>query len=287
MLGIKTKFKRALNELKRGRELARNPQLAFAQPGHFYSPFPNLETAHAHVPDQLAGINLNERRQLALLETFAPYHQDIPFSDDGRYSYKNPFFGHGDAVMLYCMMRHYNPRRIIEVGSGYSSAAMLDTRERLVRDVELTFIEPFPVRLKKLARSDDIFQLIEKPVQDVALTAFTALRKDDILFIDSSHVTKFGSDVNYLFFHVLPSLSSGVVIHLHDIGYPFEYPREWLENGRAWNEAYLLRAFLQYNSAFEILYWNAIMGVRNADAIGTYLPVMLEEIGGSIWLTKL
>ena len=246
-----------------------------------------MTTAHAYAPDELAGNNLNENQQLALLKTFARYHEEIPFGGKGRYSYENAFFGHGDAIMLYCMMRHHNPSRIIEVGSGYSSAAMLDTKERFVHNVELTFIEPFPARLKILVEANDEYQLIEKPAQDVSVKTFAMLNKGDILFIDSSHVSKFGSDVNYLFFYVLPSLSSGVLIHIHDILYPFEYPMDWLENGRAWNEAYLLRAFLLFNSAFEIVYWNAMMGKWHSEAIRATLPTMLEEVGGSIWLLKL
>ncbi len=287
MFGIKSRLMSILEDYRRGRKLTRNRQLIFAPPGDFYSPLPNLTTAHAHTPDKLAGIDLNEKQQLELLTTFASYHSQIPFGKDSRYSYKNTFFGNGDAIMLYCMMRHHNPNNIIEVGSGYSSAVMLDTKDNFVPDVKLTFIEPFPSRLKQLTRSDDDYLLLEQPVQNVPIKNFVALDAGDILFIDSSHVSKFGSDVNYLYFHVLPALARGVLVHIHDIQYPFEYPMHWLKDGRAWNEAYLLRAFLQFNSIFKITFWNSFMGKRHVEAIKATLPTMLDEIGGSIWLQKM
>jgi hypothetical protein len=112
------------------------------------------------------------------------------------------------------------------------------------------------------------------------------LEANDILFIDSSHVSKAGSDVNHLFFTVLPRLKPGVLVHVHDVFYPFEYPLGWLRQGRAWNELYLLRAFLQYNTAFEMLFFNSFLWKHHKEQLAAKLPRMATNPGGSIWLRK-
>src|SRR5207249_2885268 len=162
------------------------------------------------------------------------------------------------SLTLFAMMRLHRPRRVIEVGSGFSSALMLDVNDRFPeRRTQFTFIDPHPDRLTPVLRSTDSSsaRVVTQHVQDVPLTIFGELESDDFLFIDSSHVAKFGSDVNYLYFEILPRLTPGVLVHVHDIFWPFEYPTEWIREGRAWNEAYLLRAFLTFNKAYEIVFW--------------------------------
>ena len=105
----------------------------------------------------------------------------------------------------------------------------------------------------------------------------------DILIIDSSHVAKTGSDVNYLYFDVLPRLVPGVLVHVHDIGFPFEYPRSWVAEGRSWNEAYLLRAFLTFNSDYRIELWNGCLHALHDDAFAQCPPV---RGGSQIWLRR-
>src|ERR1017187_3178032 len=132
---------------------------------------------------------------------------------------------------------------------------MLDLNERVLGGgVNFTFIDPDMARLRPLLREGDAAHatLIERRVQEVPLEVFAALGANDVLFIDSSHVSKIGSDVNRLFFDVLPALAPGVLIHIHDVAGNLEYPREWLDEGRAWNEQYLLRAFLMHNTAYRI-----------------------------------
>src|SRR5262249_23749926 len=123
-------------------------------------------------------------------------------------------------------------------------------------------------------------------LQDVPLSLFEELGPNDVLFIDSTHVSKIGSDVNHLFFQVLPALRSGVWIHFHDIYYPFEYPREWIYERRAWQEAYLLRAFLQYNSAFSIQFFTTFLETFYTHLFQNDMPLCLVQTGGSIWLRK-
>lgn len=119
-----------------------------------------------------------------------------------------------------------------------------------------------------------------------APSLFAALQASDFLFVDSRHVCKIDSDVNRIFFEVLPALAPGVLIHFHDIVYPFEYPRAWIAEDRAWSELYLLRAFLQYDPAFEILYFNTYLEHFHEALIAERMPLCLESRGGSIWLRR-
>ena len=152
-----------------------------------------------------------------------------------RYFFENPTYSYSDAICLYGMIRHVRPRRIIEVGSGYSSCVMLDTNELFFDNrIECTFIDPYPERLQSLIRKDDHARIaiVPKRVQDVAPRRFHEQAANDILFIDSTHVAKIGSDVNHIIGNILPVLRPGVYVHFHDIFYPFEYPLEWLDEGR-------------------------------------------------------
>ena len=128
--------------------------------------------------------------------------------------------------------------------------------------------------------------MIARSVQDVDLSTFAALGQRDILFVDSTHVAKIGSDVNHIMFTILPMLQAGVHIHFHDIFYGFEYPMEWIYNGRAWNEAYLLRAFLQYNPAFRIVFFNTFLEHFFEREFARHMPLCLKNPGGSLWLRK-
>lgn len=289
---IRGAVRRWQSETVRRSELGSNPQLRWARPGHFYSPLPDVGDLHTRrrLYDRLSGIDLNESAQLAFLEDVARFYAELPFGDEPgetRFGYRNHFFGHADAIALYTVMRRYQPRHIIEVGSGYSSAVMLDVRERFLARVGLTFIEPYPDRLLSLVRANDDYELLRVPIQEVDTERFARLEANDVLFIDSSHVSKANSDVNDAFFRVLPALAPGVLVHVHDVLWPFDYPMNWLDEGRAWNEAYLLRAFLQFNNAFRILYFNDFMGRQHAPDVRARAPLMLKETGGSIWLQRL
>ena len=139
------------------------------------------------------------------------------------------------------MTAHLRPARVIEVGSGYSTALALDEAEasREIAALEITCIEPFAGRLLGLLSEADRrrITLLRKPVQDVDPATYGRLGPGDVLFVDSTHVVKAGSDVVWLFLHVLPRLAAGVVVHVHDVFWPFEYPAHWLEQRRDWTEA--------------------------------------------------
>lgn len=270
-------------------------------PGHFYSPIPSKaeirEREHLifpGYPDAIPGIDLNSEGQLKMFEEFKQYYSEQPWFDQKkeplRYYFHNPSYSYSDAICLYCMIRHLRPRRIIEIGSGYSSTVMLDTNELFFSNsIACTFIDPHPELLFSLLKDSDYghAEIISQKVQDVASSKFAELGARDILFVDSTHVSKIGSDINHIFFTLLPLLKSEVFIHFHDIFYPFEYPKEWVYEGCAWNEAYVLRAFLQYNSSFRIVFLNTFLEHFYRERFAEHMPLCLKNPGGSIWLERL
>lgn len=268
-------------------------------PGHALSPIPDREQIKLRekeiyaVPRTMPGLDLNEEGQLRLFDKLRDFYAEQPFSAQPtgmRYWFENPAYSYSDALLLYCLIRYLRPQRIIEVGSGYSSAAMLDTNElNFENSIACTFIEPQPELLRSLLKEGDEerINLLAQPLQEVETRIFTELQANDILFIDSSHVAKIDSDVNHLFFRILPALASGVYIHFHDVFYPFEYPLDWVYEGRAWNEAYMLRAFLQYNSEFQIQLCNTFIDWFHKEKYLRDMPLVQKNTGGSIWLKKL
>ena len=237
---------------------------------------------------------MREPEQLALLELLARYYKDIPFQENRtenlRYHFSNHSYAYADGVFLHCMLRHLKPKRVVEVGSGYSSCVTLDTDELFLdRLTDITFIEPYPQLLHSLIREADKERvvIVPQPLQRVDRTVFEKLDAGDVLFIDSTHVSKVDSDVNRLFFEILPVLNRGVYcIHLHDIFYPFEYPKESFRAGRAWNELYLLRAFLQFNSVYSIVLMNTFLEHFHEEYFRVHMPLCLVNRGGSIWLRR-
>ena len=272
-------------------------------PGHFYSPSPDRAEVRRRrdklfdrARTELPGIDLNLTRQEELLLAVRATYDELPFGDapgappDGcRYGYANDQYSYADAICLHGLLRHIAPKRVIEVGSGHSSALMLDVRERFLDGaLSLTFVEPYPERLRGLLRAGDHdhVRILEQPVQDVPLALFEELEEGDILFIDSTHVSKTGSDVNHLYLEILPLLRRGVWVHVHDVHYPFEYPEEWVEQGYAWNEAYLLRAFLAFNSAFRIQLFPTFAELFHEEWFRAEMPLCLRNPGGSLWMRR-
>jgi hypothetical protein len=250
-----------------------------------------------HGESELANTEALAIDDQAILETFnhiSGFCSDIPFKPDKqmglRYYFSNPAFSFGDGAAYFGMLRHRRPRRVIEVGSGYSSCLAMDTNDLFFGgSIDFQMIEPYPDVLRKLISEHDPYwsKLQVADLQDVPTSFFARLDANDILFIDSSHVCKTGSDVGDYFFRILPALRPGVLVHIHDMPYPFEYGREWIDDeNRSWNEAYILRAFLQYNQAFKIIYFCHYMYRRHVDLLRKKLPIALLNCGGSIWLQK-
>jgi hypothetical protein len=278
-----------------------NSTRVWVPPGHFYSPIVNQDEARehlsrlggAHSVSSLPGIAIDRDEMKNEFYDLLPFLNDCPFqanqSDGLRYFFENPAYCWADGGILHAMLRRFRPKRLIEVGSGWSSACAIDTIEKYVPDTrEVTFVEPHPGLLKKLIGSTPVpITIIDKPVQKVPVSLFSRLESGDFLFIDSTHVAKTGSDVCYEIFEILPSLKKGVFVHFHDVFWPFEYPHEWAVNeNRSWNEVYFLRAFLQNNSDWRVVFFNHYFSVFAGDVIAAEWPPYLNNTGGSLWLQR-
>jgi len=267
--------------------------------GHYYSPIPgpedvvrNFESSEKELPD-LLDIDMNKDHQFQILQDFRKFYGEMLFpgkqNTEWRYYFDQSWFCYADAIFLYCFLRQNKPKRIIEVGSGFSSAVILDTLERFsMEDTEVTFIEPFPDRLESVLRDHDKnrIRIMKSMVQEVPIGKMTSLGSGDLLFIDSSHVVKCGSDLKHLIFEILPQLPSGVFVHFHDVFYPFEYPTDWLNEGRFWNEDYFLRAFLSYNMEWKIYFFNSYVATVFPEYLGENFPLCLKDTGGSLYLRR-
>lgn len=261
---------------------------------YFESPYPDIVEIHKNEKEifdqnkEVLEINFNVERQLQLAiemkDICLPEWSEKRNESTYRYYYGNSFFCKGSADILYYMIRIVKPKKIIEVGSGFSTAVMLDTNEfYFSNEICITAIEPRTERLKALLKPEDNITIYEKELQEIPLTFFEMLEEGDFLFIDSSHVSKINSDVNYLFFEILPRLKKGVYIHFHDIFYPFIYPRQWCYEGRAYNEMYLLRAFLMNNNNYSIQFFGEMLEHTHKEKM---CDKLVGNCSGSIWIRK-
>ena len=268
--------------------------------GHFYSPIVSVADIKRRADkiwenrskEGINGIDLNLDEQLNLLDLFLAYYSEIPFQETKqirlRYYFENDFYSYTDAVVLYGVIRLFKPKRVIEIGSGFSSSLMLDINQFFFNNsISLTFIDPYIDRLLSLMTEEDKVHttVIQQDVQLISLDTFKQLEAGDILFVDSTHVSKTGSDVNYILFEILPILNSGVLIHFHDVFYPFEYPKEWVFNGRNWNENYILKAFMMYNKSFKIKLFSDYIHLFHKEAFKN-MPLCYKNTGGNLWLEK-
>ena len=271
----------------------------FFPTGHFHSPVVDPRTVVDYVrKEQLAtspsvsGIELPLDEMIELWQNSSALIAATPFQNEpsgNRRFYYNQIFPYGDAVSLRMMFAHIKPRAVIEIGSGFSSACMLDCADEFQTKTNFTFIDPDPARLKMLLTKNDLqnVKIIEAPVQSTDLAMYSSLERGDILFIDSTHVLKTGSDVHFELFHILPLLKPGVSIHFHDIHFPFEYPDEWIfKDNLSWNEIYALRAFLMYNSDFKVRFWGSCLARERPDLVQQVFPLFLKNPGGSIWMER-
>lgn len=268
-------------------------------PGHYHSPIPDQADLlrregpiWALRPD-LAGVDIREPQQLALLESLRPhvaaidYPVEAPAAPD-RYYYMNGMFPVLDAEFLYGALCLFRPKRVVEVGSGFSSLVTADVNCRVFGGrMEVTCIEPWP-RDFLIAGVDGITRLVRSRMEEADPAVFAQLEAGDVLFIDSSHVSKAGSDVNFLFFEVLPRLKPGVYVHLHDIFLPDEYPRAWvIDEERSWNEQYLLHAFLMFNRDWRVVWMAHYMLRRHREAVSAVFPrCPVLGAGGSFWMQR-
>ncbi len=277
-------------------QLENRRRLLWSEPGEFYSPIVNPDDRHAlaRSRDPLPNPPFDRLAMLSLFERIATHYQSVPFpetkTEGKRYYFENPAFSYSDAVALFGIIMEFRPKRLIEAGSGFSSCVSMDTNDAFFGGaIEMTFMDPYPQTLLALIPEDDPYRRRVKTLalQDAPDEMFSQLQANDILFIDTSHVAKTGSDVNDAVFRIFPLIAAGVLIHVHDIFDGFEYPEKWIiEENRSWNEAYLLRAFLENNCAVEIIYFNDWLYKNCLKLIQNQMPLCARNSGGSIWLRK-
>jgi len=237
-------------------------------PVGYDSPIPDLSALPQSRPSGCRGVDLNRRGQREMLAALAPH-----FPEGVAYWEENTWFGLVDSVVLYAMVRHHRPRKVVEIGSGHSTRMTSAAIERSGVG-ELITIEPNADRMSAAPTHP-----VE--VQQVPLEVFEGLEENDILFIDSSHVLRAGSDVHYEYLEILPCLRPGVLVHVHDIFLPDDYPRDWMTSRhRFWNEQYVLQAFLAFNRDFEVL-WSSHMIAAELERLLPGAPP-----GGSFWMRR-
>lgn len=237
------------------------------------------------------GIDWNLAGMEALATDLHPYVdelKDVPqeSADKGVYHWNNWWFCYADAAMMYALVRHVQPRRYIEIGCGYSSLLLNKALQKNQRDCEVTLVEPYP-REELLSRLPAEWRIIREPLQRAPLELFETLGPGDVLFFDGTHVCKSASDVNWLFFRVLPRLHPGVIVHIHDIFLPADYPEDWLlKRAWSWNEQFLLQAFLMHNNAYKVLMCLSYFGYRSPEASKRFFRMNEPPLGASFWMMK-
>jgi hypothetical protein len=235
------------------------------------------------------GIDMRADAQLAFLDAIAPFASefDYPRGREQRrqahdFYQDNGAFEGLDARIWFCLARHARPRRVVEVGGGFSSLLTADINRQFFSGQTAFFcIDPTPPAVL-IAGVPGLSKLLPFPVQEVPLGLFESLRENDVLFIDSSHVSKTGSDVNFLCMEVLPRLAPGVLVHFHDIFLPGDYPEEW--RGFGWNEQYLVQALLIDSTGFEVVFGSQFAAQRFAEKIPQIFGA--PHTGASLWLRR-
>ncbi len=261
-------------------------------PIHFYYPIPDTRELEKSDFQQskLSGIDLRPEFQLALVkenfEKFSQEYNSLPIKpvDSKTFCLDNDAFCGIDPYIYYCMIRHFKPQIVMEVGSGHST--LLGAQAcRLSNSARYICIDPWPRGF--ISNGVANVEFVRQKVEDLDLALFQQLQRNDILFIDSSHVVRTAGDVNFIILEVLPQLAKGVIIHFHDIFLPFDYPKEWIiSQHRFWTEQYLLQAYLAENDHIEVLFASHFMSEKHMEEIQQTFPNALLIDGGSFWIRK-
>ena len=262
----------------------------------YYSPIPDLSNLSAGVWDErdpLRGIDFDLDAQIGFVESQLGEHikalswaKDVGTGhayDPGNDSYSLP-----DARVLYAMTRHLRPKLIVELGSGQTTRVMAQACRENARDgapARLRAFDPFPTAIDDTLPG--LTELVRTKAQDVPDEVFTELQAGDVLFVDTTHTVKIASDVNHIVLRVLPLLNEGVIVHIHDIFMPYEYPRFFFADfALYWAEQYLLQAFLAFNSSFEVLCGVHALGRERGDRMAAVGALASGEIGSSFWIRR-
>lgn len=268
-------------------------------PRHFYSPIPRpreLPSRFWSEPSAMLGVAFDTTAQLAYLERELVAHMHgfrpprASSGDPKEYFLDNGLFQAVDAEVLYAMVRRHRPRRIVELGAGFSTLVIASACSANGRDGEapqFVSYDPYAAAPKD-GELPGLMRLELQSAETVPLSVFESLQPDDILFIDTSHTVKVGGDVTHLVLEALPRVGPGVLVHFHDVFLPWHYPREWVEhNGWYWAEQYLLQAFLSCNQRFETLFAAYAVAREHPDALRAAIPSFRPEIAPlSLWLRR-
>jgi hypothetical protein len=243
-------------------------------PVHFYSPIPDyrdIPLGFYERQNPCIGIDFNLNNQLITLNKFHEnyFEEYLPKYNSGLATL--------DAFILYSFIRDKRPKIMIEIGSGESTKISLDALERNFKDginYKFIAIEPFPKKFLKEIKNEN-FSLIISKVQDIQPDFIS---KADILFIDSSHVSKIYSDVNHEMLNILPLMKVGSIIHWHDIMIPVDYPENWIRNQKMfWNESYMVQTFMMFNASFRIIWAAKYLQLNKADILMSKFPYFAPE----------
>ncbi len=275
-------------------------------PVHYYSPVPDISDLEERKvwskKSDLGGIAFQPNKQIQFMKKIGnKFGQECAWpgqpdkNNPSSFYTENNSFSFGCAAALHSIIRYHKPKRIIEIGSGFSSIVI--SSAVALNDIEgvqnqYTIIDPYPdfVTERKISGIDE---LVRTRVELTDAERFVKLECNDILFIDSGHTVRTGSDVNFLYLDVLPNLAPGVLVHIHDVCLPYEYPQAYFTNPSFrvfWTEAYLLQAFLAFNSKFEIL---MALGYLMTDhknefqnAFPHYDSSIHKAVSGSFWIQR-
>jgi hypothetical protein len=262
---------------------------------HYYEPLFDYRKIPS-TPPTVSHLDFNDATQLSFLRSlnYGGELLALPNQKQGageEYYYGNGSFNSGDAELYYSILRKNKPRKILEIGSGFSTLAALkaiarNTAEDSGYSCDLTCVEPYEMPyLEKLN-----VHLIRKKIEELDTVIFNGLQEGDVFFVDSSHIIRPGGDVNYLILKMAPFIKPGVWIHFHDIFLPKEYPIAWLRDEfRMWNEQYLLEAFLIANHDFEIVCALNYLNNKYPEEVARAFPVLGREPDrdpGSFWIRK-
>lgn len=283
-------------ELSEARETTRK---LWVPPGHAHSPIPDLDDVRrreselfGRPPEELPGVDTLVEEQLTIVREMKRWGAEPPFpagGDGRRSSYEDPAYGWGDVALLHAFLRKLRPRRVVCAGAGPFVPALLDLNEHVYgRTVAITVVDPDAERLRPLLKKEDAekVRLLPARVHEVPFDTFTSLAPGDVLLLETSHVSRTGSDLNHLLFRVLPRLKAGIHVHPNGVFWPFEYPSAWVAEGRAWNEAYLWRAFLLNNQSWEIAVFASFLETAHRGAILKELPQWQRTRGGGFWIRR-
>lgn len=292
-----------MGHVKLKKRLVRGAQAAAHRGGfelvrrHFYSPLPDVESLPERLwdgPLDTVGVELFLNRALDYLRSdLAPYLDEYRPPEIGGSStgffVRNGSYQAVDAEILYAILRHERPAKVVELGSGASSYVMQDARSRSGSDAfEHVIYDPYPLTAKSLGPLHNVTINAEGVENGDPEEIASQLGVGDLLFVDTTHTVKTGGDVTWIVLSLLPRLSHGVIVHFHDIFLPYEYPRKWVvDERRAWAEQYLLQAFLAFNTDFEVLFPTYAVTAAAPDAIEALVPSFRRtDRPGSFWIRR-